>query len=78
MDRNGAVRIRAEAAEALAEWKSFFAWQVILKAKELARDSSEPGVVTLIHYRQAAALAAQSLANEVQGAGSNDGRQEAA
>ena len=64
MERNGAFRIQADAAEALAEWKAFFAQQVALKAKELARHGSPPGLITLNHYRQAAVLAAQSLAIE--------------
>ena len=78
MERNGAMRIQAEAAEALAEWKEFFAHQVALKAKELARHSSQPGLITLNHYRQAAVMAAQSLAIEVQGKRSSDARHEAA
>ena len=78
MTQNGSFRIQAEAAEALAQWKAFFAEQVAVKAKELAKDSNPPGLITLGHYRQAAVLAAQSLAIEVQDTGSNDGRQEAA
>ncbi len=78
MDQNGSFRIQAEAAEALAQWKAFFAEQVAGKAKELAKDSIPPGLITLGHYRQAAVLAAQSLAIEVQDTGLNDGRQEAA
>ena len=78
MERNGAIRIDAEAAEALAEWKASFAQQVALQAKEFARHSSQPGLITLNHYRQAAVMAAQSLAIEVQGTLSSDGRPEAA
>lgn len=78
MDRSEPFRIQAEAAEALAEWKAYFAEQVAVKAKELAKDSNPPGLITLGHYRQAAVLAAQLLAIEVQDTGSNDGRQEAA
>lgn len=78
MDGNATIRIRAEAAQALAEWKAFFAEQVALKARELAQNSSPPGLITLIHYRQAAVLAAQALAIEVQKTDASDGRQKAA
>lgn len=78
MDQNGTIRIQVEAAKALAGWKAFFAEQVALKAKELAQNSSSPGLITLTHYRQAAVLAAQALAIEVQRTDSNDGRQKAA
>lgn len=71
-------RIQAEAAEALAEWKAFFAEQVAVQAKELAKNSNPPGLVTLDHYRQAARLAVQALATAVQDTGPSDDRQEAA
>ena len=78
MDRSGSIRIQAEAAKALAEWKAFFAEQVAVKAKELAQESDSPGRITIAHYRQAAVLAAQLLVVEVQDTGSKNGRQEAA
>ncbi len=78
MNQSGPFRIQAEAAKSLAEWKSIFAEQVVANAKELAKDCNPPGLITLSHYRQAAVLAAHSLANTVQETGSNDGRQEAA
>lgn len=78
MNQSGSLRIQAEAAEALAQWKAFFAEKVAVKAKELAQDSNPPGLITLGHYRQAAVLAAQSLAIAVQDTGCNDGHQEAA
>lgn len=78
MDRGGSFRIQAQAAQALAEWKAFFAEQVARKAKELAKKGDSPGVITLDHYRQAASLAAQMLATAVQAPDSSDGRQEAA
>jgi len=78
MDGNATIRIQAKAAKALAEWKAFFAEQVALKARDLARNSSDPELITLTHYRQAAVLAAQALAIEVQRTDSNDGRQKAA
>lgn len=78
MNQSRSVRIQAEAAGALAQWKAFFAEQVAVKAKELAKDSNSLDLVTLSHYRQAAVLAASLLAVEVQNTDSNDGRQEAA
>ena len=78
MDGNATIRIQAEAAKALAEWKAFFAEQVALKAKDLAQNSSLPGLITLTHYRQTAVLAAQALAIEVQRIDSSDGRHKAA
>lgn len=78
MDRSGSMRIQAEAAKALAEWKAFFAEQVAMKAKELAKASDAPTLITMAHYRQAAVLAAQALAIEVHNTGATHGRQEAA
>jgi len=78
MDRSGSMRIQAEAAKALAGWKEYFAEQVAMKAKELAKASDSPGLITFGHYRQAAILAAHALAAAVNNTGSNDGRQEAA
>ncbi len=78
MDQTGSIRIQAEAAQALAEWKAFFAEQVAEKAKDLAKDANPPGLVTLDHYRHAAEFAVQALATAVQDTDSSDGRQEAA
>jgi len=79
MDRKATIRIQVEAAKALAGWKSFFAEQVALKAKEIVNDSDTSGLITLEHYRHAAILAAQALAIEVQNAtGANNGGQKAA
>ena len=76
--QNQSCRIQTEAAEALAEWKAFFAEQVAVQAKELAKNSDSPDLITLDHYRQAATLAVQALANEVQDTGLSDGHQDAA
>ncbi len=78
MDQIGSFRIQADAAKALAEWKAFFAEQVAAKAKELAKDTNPPGLITLDLYRQAAKFAVQALTNEVQDTGLHDGRQKAA
>jgi hypothetical protein len=73
MDDNVTFRIQTDAARALAEWKAFFAEQVALEARSLAQNSTPPGLITLAHYRQAAVLAAQALAIEVQRTDSSDG-----
>jgi hypothetical protein len=78
MDGNVTFRIQAEAVLALAEWKAFFAEHVAVKAKDLAKNSNPPGLITVNHYRQAAVLAVQALAIEVQRTDSSDGRQKAA
>lgn len=78
MDQSKSYRIETEAAQALAEWKAFFAEQIALKAKELAEKSGSTGVITLGHYRQAASIAVKMLATAVQDTDSSDGRQEAA
>ena len=78
MDQSGTFRIQAEAAKALAEWKALFAEQVAMQARELAKDSSPPGLITVDHYRQAAKFSVQMLATLVQDTDSSDGRQEAA
>lgn len=71
-------RIQAKAAEALAEWKALFAEQVAMQAKELAKNSNPPGLITLDIYRQAATIAVQALAIAVHDTGPSDERQEAA
>ena len=78
MEQNGTFRIQAEAARALAEWKAIFAEQVVTKARELAKDSNRPGLITIDHYRQAAMSAVRTLETLVQDTDSSDGRQEAA
>ena len=78
MDQSGTFRIQAEAAKALAEWKAFFAEQVAMQARELAKDSDPPGLITVDHYRQAAQSAVQTLVTLLQDTDSSDGRQEAA
>ena len=78
MDQNKTFMIETEAAQALAEWKAFFAEQVAVNAKQLAGESGSAGVITLGHYRQAASIAVQMLATAVQDTDSSDGRQEAA
>jgi len=78
MDQSGTFRIQAEAAKALAEWKAFFAEQVATRAKELAKNSDPPGLITVDHYCQAAKSAVRTLETLVQKTDSSDGRQEAA
>lgn len=78
MDQSGTFRIQVEAARELAEWKAFFADQVVMQAKELAKDGNPPGLITIDHYRQAAKFAMRSLETHLQDTDSSDGRQEAA
>ena len=68
-------QIQVEAVQALAEWRAFFAEQVAVQAKELAKNSSPPGLITLDHYRHAATFAVQALANAVQDTGLDDSHQ---
>lgn len=78
MDQSGTFRIQAEAVRALAEWKSCFADQVVLQAKELAKDASPSGLITIDHYRKAAKIALRMLEVQLQDTELSDGRQEAA
>lgn len=78
MNQSHPLRIEIQAVRALAEWKAIFADQVAVKAKEFARASDTPGIVTLAHYRQAASIAVQELAAEVQKTDVDNGQQEAA
>jgi hypothetical protein len=61
MSEKADIRIDIEAAKALVYWKSLFADEVAARARRLAAESSQPGHVTLAHYRQAAQLAVRSL-----------------
>ncbi len=72
MTESGSMRIQADAAIALANWKAFFAERVAEKARELAIAGNSPELITISHYRQAAVLAANALAVEVGNIGSND------
>ena len=61
MGETGNISIDIEAAKALVYWKSLFADEVVARARRLAAESSQPGHVTLTHYRQAAQMAARLL-----------------
>jgi hypothetical protein len=78
MVNSQSCRIQAEAVEALAEWKAFFAEQVAVQAKEIAKNSNSHGLITLDHYRQAVAIAVNALVTAVHDTGSSDDRQKAA
>ena len=58
--------------------EGFFAEQVTVQAKELAKNGNPRGLITVDHYRQAAKSAVQTLITLVQDTPSSDGRQEAA
>ncbi|MCI0457232.1 MAG: hypothetical protein L0Z62_09665 [Gemmataceae bacterium] len=62
MSEKADFHIDVQAAKALIYWKSLFANEVAARARQLAAESSQPGHVTLSHYRQAAQLAVPSLA----------------
>ena len=66
MSPNEMVLIEAAAAKALAEWKAMFAHNVCEHAKRLAAESSQPNLITLSHYQQAAPLALKSLVATIQ------------
>jgi hypothetical protein len=65
MSKSADVHIDIEAAKALIYWKSLFANDVATRARQLAAESSEPGRVTLAHYRQAAELAIRLLPGSI-------------
>lgn len=78
MVQSQSCRIQVEAAQALAGWKAFFAEQVVVQAKEFAKDSNSAGLITLDHYCQAATIAVEALAAAVRATRSSDGHQEVA
>lgn len=61
MSKKAYVRIEVEAAKSLIHWKWLFADEVAARARQLAEESSQPGLVTLSHYRQAALIAVRAL-----------------
>ena len=61
MSEKAGVCIDIEAAKALVYWKSLFADEVAMRARQLAAESSRPDRVTLAHYRQAVQFAIRSL-----------------
>lgn len=65
MEPKETLSIQLDAVKALAEWKAYFADQVASQARELAKQSSSPGLVTLEHYRQAAKSAALLLLSHI-------------
>ena len=78
MEASDSYWIDAAAARALADWKAFFAEQVSLQAKQIAKNEKSSGAITINHYRRAAAIAAQMLLTTINDSESTDGRQEAA
>ena len=78
MDRRMDTLIDIEAVEALIAWKSLFADQVALRARELAGKSQHPQRVTLAHYRQAAQMAMRSLSAAISDGENSDEGQKAA
>jgi hypothetical protein len=78
MSEKADVRIELDAAKALVEWKSAFADEVASRARRLAAESGHPERVTLLHYRQAAQIAVQSLSAAILEGGASSGDQRAA
>ena len=65
-DDTGSSRIEIDAVWALAKWKRWFSDEVFKQAKDLSGPSSREGVVTAGHFRQAAVIAARSLAQAIE------------
>ena len=78
MNASKQARIDVEAAKALIAWKSLFADEVCEGATRLAAQSGHPCSVTLLHYRQAARVALQSLSDAIGADEVRDERVEAA
>jgi hypothetical protein len=78
MNDKADLRIDVEAAKALIDWKSRFADEVAVHARQFAAESSQPEHVTLSHYRQAAQLAIRSLSAAIQDGGASRDDQKAA
>jgi hypothetical protein len=71
-------RIDVEAVRTLIDWKWLFANEVAERARQLAAESSQPGRVTLSHYRRAAEIAVRSLSAAIRDGGPSRDDQEAA
>lgn len=65
MEPNTKLRVDVEAANALVTWSALFADEVCEGAKRIANQSTNPTLVTLSHYRQAAQAALELLAASI-------------
>ncbi len=72
------VRFDLDAMRVLTEWKYQFDELVCDHATQLAAASGSPERVTLLHFRQAAKSALQSLAATIECEGNTDGKERAA
>jgi len=73
MSHQAEVWIDVEAARALVRWKSLFAKEVTVRARQLAAESSEPNRVTLAHCQQAVQSVASSLSATLLDGGDRSG-----
>jgi hypothetical protein len=69
MSEKADCRIDVEAAKVLIHWKSLFANEVAVLARQLAAESGRPERVTLSDYRQAAQIAVHSLSAAIRDGG---------
>ena len=76
--KSQSLRIDADAAIALVEWKTLFAKSVAETAQQLAAKSKTSGTVTLADYRRAAQQAVLTLTAAIESGDSVDGQQKAA
>ncbi len=76
--KSQSLRIDADAAIALVEWKALFAKTVAETAHQLAAKSKTSVTVTLADYRRAAQQALLTLTAAIESGESVDGQQKAA
>ena len=74
---SGNTRIDSDALFALADWQSLFADTVCEEARRIAAGNSSPERITKSHYQQAALIAVDKLASEVEQAATDDRRKAA-
>jgi hypothetical protein len=78
MNKKALCRIEVEAAKALIHWKSVFADEVALRARQIAAKSNQPELVTLKHYQEAAQNAVRLLSAAIQDGGPSSDYRKAA
>jgi hypothetical protein len=78
MDRPSETQVEVKAARSRGGGGSDFADNVRQQAKQLAAQSSQPNLITAVHYQQAALVALQSLSKVIAGEIDRDGNRTAA
>lgn len=71
------VQIESKAARALAKWENFFASEVRLEARRLAKLDGHPELITMADYTRAASISLEKLAKEIKSS-TPDGKQKVA